>query len=316
MTALIITVSVLSFFILIYLLLFFIGYMVDEGLKRSKYVTFLQYGRFRNEKNINADLLIVGNSRASTSVDPAILKERLHMHTYNLGLNGGTIELQYHAFDLYMKNNTILPRTILLSLDLSTMNKEHTVLTRKRELLPWSNDKSWQKFFKRYPVFSFLEKFLPLWKYRRYRWYIKKGLGEYLKVQHSRYGKGILDYRDGYICLDDRIPMSEFPPVLSLNTDFSLTDCFLQHCTEKKIKVILFYPPIYELYGKSAISSEAVDWIKKYAKKHDIPFLDYSLKEECSNSGYFRDYWHLNKKGSAWFSRVLADDLQKVQKII
>lgn len=313
MTNMIIIVPVISFLILIYLLLFFIAYIVDEGLKGSKRLNFLQYGRFKYEKNINADLVIVGNSRASTSIDPAILNERLHKHTYNLGLNGGSIELQHYAFDLYMKNNTVLPHAILICMDLITMDKSYTVKARKWELLPWCNDKSWKEFFKRYPVFSFLEKYLPLWKYRKSKGYIKQGIGEYLNIMHSKYGNGVLDYKDGYICLDDQEPMYKHPPVLAINTDFSLTDCFLQQCIEKNIRVILFYPPVYGLYENSELSLKAIDLITKYAQKHAIPFLDYSLKVECRNPDYFRDSWHLNKKGSAWFSQVLADDLRTLQ---
>lgn len=306
-------ILVFSLFVLIYLLLFFIGYMVDEGLKKSKYLPYLQYGRFDYEKNINADLVIVGNSRASTSIDPAILNDRLQMRTYNLGLNGGSFELQRLAFDFYQQNNTKCPEVLLLNVDMLGLGKEFTVQRRKYELLPWCNDRRWKCFFEQYPIWSFCDKYFPLWRYRGKRWLVKKGIKEFMGKEHSGYGKSILSYVDGYICLDENLPMSDMPPILEINTDFSLIENFLQQCILQNMQVVLFSPPIYSSYLESLdISVKANDAINKLAQKYALPFLDYTLQEESGNSSNFRDYWHLNKRGVAWFSRVLADDLKLI----
>lgn len=309
---------VLIFIVLWGFLLYGIGtglaYMVDQGLKKSKNLIYRQYGRLYDEKNINADLLIIGNSRASTSIDPAVLNDMLPIRTYNLGLNGGSVELQHWIFDLYMDCNTKYPQVMLIDIDWISMDKNSKVINRKRDLLPWYKDKRWKPFFERYHVFSRAEKYIPLWKYRGRRWMIKDGLKEYWGISHSEFGGDIVSYKDGYICLDDRLTMSGllFGSLLApdISDDFSLTDQFLLQCSQKNIKVILFYPPMYRTYRESyEVSFRALSLIEAYAGAHHIPFLDYTQRPECNDSSYFRDYWHLNRKGAAWFSRILADDL-------
>lgn len=305
----------LDILILIVFLLYCIGlglaYMVEQGLRKSKHVVYRQYSRFYEEKNINADLLIIGNSRASTSIDPTILNQMLPLRTYNLGLNGGPVELQHWIFDLYMHFNSKYPQTILINMDWITLNKENTLLARKRELLLWSKNKHWKVFFDKYRIFSWAEKYIPLWKYRRRIWMINDGLKEYLGICNMGFGRGVLSYKDGFICLDDRLPMSETLHAPDINDDFSLTDIFLKQCAQKNIKVIFFYPPIFKTYRESyEVSFRAYSLIKEYTEKHHIPFLDYTQRQECNDPSYFKDYWHLNRKGAIWFSRILAEDIK------
>lgn len=308
----------ISFVLLFYFFLFIIAYMVDEGLKKGKHLAGRQYGRFYKRygdsdyrENINADLVVLGNSRASTSIDPAVLDNILNIRTYNLGLNGGSPEVQHLVFDFYMNVNTKYPQIVLVNIDWLSIGKAYTLLSRKSELLPWCNDKYWKIFFEKYPVFSWGEKYVPLWKYWRKRWLVHRGLKEYWGVSHTGFGKGILGYRDGYICLDDRLPMLEYPFISEIDDDFSSIDSFLQEYIRKDIKVILFYPPIYKGFRESNNTSFiAFSLIKEFAGKRNIPYWDYTQRPECSDPAYFRDYVHLNKKGSAWFSRILAYDLK------
>ena len=48
------------------------------------------------------------------------------------------------------------------------------------------------------------------------------------------------------------------------------------------------------------------------AKAFDIPVLDYSNMEICSDSTYFYNAMHLNKKGSKLFSDSLANDIRRL----
>ena len=106
----------------------------------------------------------------------------------------------------------------------------------------------------------------------------------------------------------------EWKPLGEIVLDFSSLDMFFQMCRQENIKVICFYSPVYSSFcNQSEISSRTL--ISNHIRNLDIPFLDYSEREENSDSSYFKDSLHLNCKGAAWFTRLLAHDVATVLEI-
>lgn len=104
------------FFVPLLVVAFGLDYMADEGLKRTDYINYKQWSRLYDEQ-AEADILILGNSRAACHVDPELLGSNLSVNTYNLGLLGGAMQLQHHAYNLYRKHNSKKPSLVVLNVD-------------------------------------------------------------------------------------------------------------------------------------------------------------------------------------------------------
>lgn len=288
------------------LLLYLLSYMADKGLKNCKLLVYKQWNRHHRVDSI-ADLLIMGNSRASCHIDPGILDTLLPFNSYNLGLNDGGIEAILHAWSLYRMHVKKVPNIILLNVEWITLDVTNSPAIRRKEYLPWCNDPAWRTIITK-AGFTLDDRIIPLWKYRRYRHLLRIALKESLNIRQSGYGHDILSYTRGYICLDDSVSMRECKPLDEIVLDFSLLDLFFQKCRQENIKVICFYSPVYSSFcNQQEISTRTI--ISDHITNLDIPFLDYSARQECADSSFFRDSIHLNRKGAAWFTRLLAYDV-------
>lgn len=289
------------------------GYIGDSGLKKTKFIDYKMWSRLEEDKNVNADLLIMGNSRASCHINPDILDSILPVHSYNLGLHAGILPLQFHIWRLYIKRNQ-KPRTIVWNVDWGTLSDEHDLSVRKPHYLPWCNDPDWKPIIEK-AGFSFFDKYIPCWKYVGRSELLVKGFKEYTGISESDYGVPfILSYRRGYVRVDDRQPKQKWILRHEFKTgNFDATEDFLRMCRREKIQVIFYYSPVYAPFRESfepyIITYPAIDSL---AKAWNIPFLDYSRVPESSDSTLFKDDIHLNGKGADWLSRRLGHDVDSL----
>ena len=71
-------------------------------------------------RQIDADLVIVGSSRAKNHIDPEILDTVLHTNAYNLGMSGTKFDLQAAQYNLYRSHNK-KPNVILFCIDVFSL---------------------------------------------------------------------------------------------------------------------------------------------------------------------------------------------------
>ena len=71
-------------------------------------------------KQIDADLVIVGSSRAKNHIDPVILDSVLHTNAYNLGMSGTRFNLQTAQYELYRSHNK-KPEVIVFCIDVFSL---------------------------------------------------------------------------------------------------------------------------------------------------------------------------------------------------
>ena len=91
----------------------------------------------------------------------------------------------------------------------------------------------------------------------------------------------------------------------------NLFEQFIGQCRELNIELVLVYTPEY-IGGQSFVKNRS-DIIKLYnciAEKHQIPFIDFSNDEICSNRSYFYNSTHLNSIGADLFTRKLVHILK------
>lgn len=75
------------------------------------------------------------------------------------------------------------------------------------------------------------------------------------------------------------------------------------------------YAPLY-VGAQEKISNEKEmrDYYVQCALKYDIPILDYSNMDICSDTTCFYNAMHLNKKGAELYSARLAEDIDDYLK--
>lgn len=67
--------------------------------------------------SVNADLLVLGNSRAWTQYDTYIMDSILSINSYNLGIDGGALNKQMLRYRIYEYYQSRKAKVILVNID-------------------------------------------------------------------------------------------------------------------------------------------------------------------------------------------------------
>jgi hypothetical protein len=263
------------------------------------------------QPNLNADVLILGSSRAVKHIAPKIIDTILNVHSYNLGKDGIGFLIQNCRFKTYLRNNK-RPRYIIHSLDERTLCKV-SVLFNSKEYIPYLEDTlvrkstsgcngSFNKWHYSIPLFKYNNALPSL--IRPLLWMTG------FKEQNKRY-KGYLPEQQTWQ-----------PKVLTKKSlrkiDTEITkefEAYLMFCKKENINLILVYTPEY-IEGQKVTTNrnELFNLYRQYATTYNLPFFDYSNDSLSYDKSLFYDFIHLNKKGSELFTTKLAHDLKQQLK--
>jgi hypothetical protein len=304
--------QVFLFSLMVTAILSLLAYTVDKGLQKSDFNNFSEWNAI-HQGNINADLIIAGSSRAWVHVSPLILDTALHLSSYNLGFDSYNFKGQQMRYKFYEKFNRN-PKFILhcLDIDMLTTKKQ---LYMTEQFAPYLTDSIIHHGTKAYEGYSALDYATPFTKYQYRTQHIAVGLLEYFNLRHFKTGK-YKGYEGMNLPWDGRFEQvkKQNPNGLTIELDeeqVTLFDSYLRTCKRKGITVMLLYPPEY-IKGQQLVNNRQaiINLYQKLAKKHGIPFLDYSTNELCYQRNYFYNTQHLNRKGAELFSIQLAADLK------
>lgn len=256
--------------------------------------------------SIDADIVIMGNSRALTQVNPHILDSILEVDSYNLGIDGSSINRQirkYHLFREYNKK----PKLIIQNIDHISMI--YYVGYEREQFYPYFWNKSMRREFVATEPFSIWDKYMPLYRY--YHNLHKHDMVGLITSTNHRMSKG---YMEKDLLWDG----AKFRKVKS--TQFTnheqtekMFDEYLAQAKAEGIKVVFMYSPVYiGLTRKVLNPQEMHDKYQEYADKYDIPILDYTYMDICYDTTYFYNAMHVNKKGAEIFSDTLAKDIKRL----
>jgi hypothetical protein len=295
-------------------LLVFLDHAVEKGLHSSRYLYLSDWNDLFGGK-INADIIVLGTSRAYVHVSPAILDSALHLNSYNLGMDGASFDIQNDILKLYLRHNK-KPLYILQEVGYPTFEPSEPI-QYFREFAPYSNDTAvWNIIKQHYSSAGWPEHYFPLFKYNGHLLLIKEGLMNYIG-----HGEKDVKYK-GYEARDYAWDSTfyEFkksnPNGKAIPIDSSLVALFgkyLDRCKAAGIKVIMFYPPTYYISRPYLLNFERLHtFLVNCAAEHGVPFLDHTNDPMNYEKSYFYNTQHLNKKGSEVFSRELAAEIKKV----
>ena len=256
-----------------------------------------------NLKNVNANLIILGNSRAAGGYNDSILSENMGKRCINCGLAGYPFDYQYHImYQTYLKNNTV-PSYIILDVGpwafFDYYNEKYII-----EMLPYINRKEFDFYIDICPELSKADKLIMA----RYSGLMRNVFHELYLFRHPE-----KDYWNSLKITEWNHDMFTSMNKLEQNDSIiQLFKTFLDECSEQGIKVVLVCSPIHQHDGARWFDMAGF-WniIYDCVSTKNATILDYG-DLYGNDTIYFIDPMHLNKKGQTNFSTKLAHDLDSL----
>lgn len=260
---------------------------------------------------LQADILIMGNSRALCSYDPLCIEAVTGLRTWNIGVSGQPFGISYLRYRLYREHNG-KPKILLLNIDNNELEMIDNGFGRE-EYYPYFDNEVIQPYLPLYG-FSWADIHLPLYKYRGDYKLIGYGLMANLGIYpfaQCRHEQGFYNENSAFdgsaleqVLQSGDIKVSKEPAAIQL------LDSFLTELKEDSVKVLLCYAPQYTpLYERLEMDS-LMPVYQDLADRHGMAILDYSGLEWCGDTCFFYNANHVNKKGAERFSTQLAEDLR------
>jgi hypothetical protein len=266
----------------------------DGTIKRSYYIC----------NNLNADVIIMGSSRARHHYDPKILEDSFHMSCYNAGLDGNGIISMYGRYKMLTKRYT--PRLIIYDVH------------QQFDLYEGDNTKYLSYLRDFYNVGNGVDSLIlsvdPNERYKHYsNLYLNNSKLFELISDNSSAANG--NIYNGYLPIKDTM---KYKPICSEKSIRYKTDTLKLYYFEKlmkdckgKTKLVFVESPRY-ISGDDAVFQP----IKKLCVKYRIPFYDHYLdKKITSNKALFYDSGHLNRAGSILYTKEVASEIKKYLNI-
>lgn len=297
-------------------LLWGINRTADTGFRRCR---LWEYGVWNDiyAGRINADLLIMGASRAVAQVSPVILDSVLGTSSYNIGITAWRFRMEYARLKVYLQHNR-KPRTIVEVLDNATLSDRRDLIGYN-QFYPYLWDPLIREAVRGYEGEpTFLECHVPFLTYARNPIHAAEGCAEYVKsllnIPETDRVKGYCGQAASWDGSSDQEIRGRPLHSVELPTDpatLGAFDDFLRYCRTSHIRVILLYTPEYQSMIPYYKNREAIfSLYNAYASTYHIPFLDYSWDTLGRSQRYYYNAQHLNKTGAEIFSRQLADTLK------
>lgn len=256
------------------------------------------------------DLLIMGDSRALNQVIPDSFK----VETFNLCHAGMDDVFQVSLLDLLVSNNR-KPQTILLHIDPVYYSGEDDNTSKSLFLRPFYGRSevlnenihhagSWEKI-----------KFLSSsYKYNNIILNI---------INNSR--KDIPEHYCGFeplpVTADDSLRTAITSQTDTVREEYSFNNQKLKHlqqiieiCRSNNIRLICFTAPVWK---EKKIRTKTIQGkLQSFLSVNDVPYMDFtqgnSVCSSIQRSGFWNDCEHLNEKGAALFSQLIAQEFERI----
>ncbi|MBQ2540884.1 MAG: hypothetical protein II551_04465 [Paludibacteraceae bacterium] len=303
------------FFLLITAGALLLQWLVDHGLKRmtahcSTQTTIAEL----QSDTLNADVLIIGNSRALCSYDPKVLENGLHRRVWNIGVSGQPFGISYMRYQLYAHCNRT-PQLVIVNID----NNELDMIVNgfgREDFYPYFSDSTIRPYLDLYG-FSWKHYFIPMYKYfgdyKLIGYGILSSVGLFpFPEQHSYHG-----------FYNENTPFDGTNLRTILNNDsviktdcnpeaIALLDSLLQELRQQNASLLFCYAPQYQPLYQRLPLSETMNAYRELSRKYDIPIVDYSSVEWANDSTFFYNANHINSRGATLFSTRLVQAIDSL----
>ena len=297
-------------FILLILAVVFDVLLTTKAL-RSRTSPFATWNDLYQRK-IDADVLVMGSSRAFVQFNPAIIDTVLHTNSYNLGMDGRAADSQILKYKVFRHKGNSKPKLIIYEVSHGTMQKSNGY--EREQFVPYLHDPYLWRLCHEQESFNMADCVLPSWRYLGQRTFIRNIL---FPSEGSEYDtplyKGFRSYDRKWSGRGLRqqacVSYTKDTAVIRQFRDF------LAECRRDSIPVVLVTSPFY-IGGtrKMADSTGMHAMFAQIATDFDIPYLDYTYDTLSYDTAYFYNTMHLNKIGADLFSQKVARDIGSVMR--
>lgn len=270
--------------------------------KKTKESTDSTINNVAHLQHFDADLIILGNSRAASGYNASILSALTGKKCLNLGIHGQSFDFQYYVmYKRYLVHNN-KPQYILVDVGPSAFFKRLNNNGYSLEMLPYVGQDDFEEYFNICPRYRIADRIM----FVKYFGKLDLVIGQLGKMENKE-GKPKRDETMESIKINDS---STMPLKCECDTTIIRLFCnFLEECVEENVNVILLCSPMYSASGKTPYDMDNFWHIIKYCvsgrKAVAISYQD--LYD--SDTSYFADPMHLNSYGRDCFTTKLAHDL-------
>ena len=309
------TLRIILFFLFLAILAVAQDWLIGYGLRTIETSKFGSLNRIMSGR-VNADVLIIGSSRALSHYDPRIIQSIFGGTAYNIGMDALQIDSQLALLRTYLKHNTA-PEIVILNLDLFSFEatKSGEIYDPAR-YVPYLYEKELYEPLHRIDANVWRWKNIPLYGYTvedmsfTWVWGVLSCLG----INPAE------DYFLGFNPKNTRWTddFERFRADHPQGVTYSISDRGLQAfrdlirtCRNKRIEIVLVYSPEYcEMHALETNRAEIMEMFRAIASEFHIPFWDYSDSAFSYQRELFQNSQHLNAAGASIFTRDIADRLR------
>lgn len=301
--------------VLLLSILFLLNVVKDYGFTclLNHYQTELYKG-WNNIINdsIDADLLVMGSSRAWVQYDPHIMDSLLSINSYNLGLEGSHVKRQIVKYHVYCHYQRKKPSILIVNFDYFG-NWRRDGEYHREQYFPYLANPYIRRLIltKKQEHFSIGELYVPMYRYycQGIKTLIENNTDEYFnKHWYKGYYWGAASEWNGSELA--KVETFRFEAIQDVVDEF---DVFLSELQKEGVKVLIVCSPIYIGATEKTVNlSEFYDFRNHFSEKYGIPVLDYIYDPLCFDTTYFYNATHLNKTGAELFTTKLCHDLDSL----
>lgn len=304
-------IKTVAFFTILLGLAWGLDYIISKGLLEMEDYRFMSWSEMQ-KGDINADIVIMGNSRGFSHFEPWTIDSICNTTSYCLGLGGYSItvqDLKYHYYRLYNKK----PKYIIQQVDYYTLRNDSAPHQHESEqYLPMIYDSRIHDEFLRVG-YTNLDIYCPLYRYWGYQMVIKNGLLEFLGVKHYVRDPS----RRGHHYEKGEWDGSELARMDTIHAQFNLKgkayfEQYMRERTEEGIKVILVNSPTYIGANNKTTGLDKVNtYFDSIASVYNTVYWNYNEGYEmCNDTANFCVSVHMNPQATHQFSIDFANDLK------
>lgn len=254
-------------------------------------------------KDLRADVLIMGNSRAWCQYSPLIIDSVFGTCSYNLGMDGSCFDRQLARYDIYRHYQRQAPKYIIQNMDFFTLAR--TKGYEREQFMPYLMYPYFRERISEIESFGFGELYIPM-----YRYYKNNVYEEYTKYDYPLV-KGFFPMNNVW----DGMEMKQMKPYRQ-EVDTNTLNMFVQYIEgvqREGIKLVFVVAPLYKDAMSIVLNGKEIHGLfDQLAQEYDIPILDYADCWLSRDTTYFGNATHLNKLGSELFSLKLCHDLDSL----
>lgn len=260
---------------------------------------------------LDANILVVGSSRAWRNYNPNRMSQKLKRFSFNLGQPQENFAGAFAVLNYYLKRNS-KPELVVINLDfhlLETFKINHLykymwVVKKHSSFL-----KELVKVDKKMELYR-----LPLiaaMKYNNANMYYTREIPEYLRAYSDGFG-GMNKSWNNKLYL---VNMDKYPNGISFDIKPEIVNKIeenLDFLDKNNIDYVFVFAPVLERTLKEFIvnEDEIFNFYENLAKKRGKKFYNLTTLPICKDTTYFYNGTHLNYDGANIFSDIVSDSIK------